>query len=180
MLGILLIAELCKVCRVFCWTRHTYKRSIFPAWCLQLSKTKQNAKTILVRLAFPINAHQNANKKSQSKVCLHTRCSVHFHPSQFTRPFYRIFWGSGSETRVHGGWSEGMMRSTCESVWEGRSWVCVVCVCEERGGGRRGEGGGGWGTLPVFVLPFCRKEQRRLRQEARSTLTLRRGSSWLR
>ena len=63
MLGILLIAELCKACRVFCWTRHTYKRSIFPAWCLQHYKTKQNTKTVLVRLAFPINAHQNANQK---------------------------------------------------------------------------------------------------------------------
>ena len=63
MLGILLIAELCKACRVFCWTRHTYKRSIFPALCSQHYKTKQNTKTVLVRLAFPINAHQNANQK---------------------------------------------------------------------------------------------------------------------
>ena len=38
-------------------------RSIFPARCLQLSKTKQNVKTVLMRLAFPINAHQNANQK---------------------------------------------------------------------------------------------------------------------
>ena len=63
MLGILWIAELCKACRVFCWTRHTYKRSIFPAWCSQHYKTKQNVRTVLVRLAFPINAHQNANQK---------------------------------------------------------------------------------------------------------------------
>ena len=58
----------CKVCRVFCWTRHPYKHStgIFPAWrlhSLQLSKTKQNEKTALVRLAFPITAHQNAIQK---------------------------------------------------------------------------------------------------------------------
>jgi len=39
MLGILLIAQPCKVCRVFCWNRHSYRR-IFPAWCLQLLKTK--------------------------------------------------------------------------------------------------------------------------------------------
>ena len=63
MLGILLIAEPCKVYRVFCWTRYQYKRSIFPACRLQLTKTKQNAKKVLVRLAFPINAHQNANQK---------------------------------------------------------------------------------------------------------------------
>ena len=35
---------------------------IFPAWCLQISETELNAKT-LVRLAFLINAHQNANQK---------------------------------------------------------------------------------------------------------------------
>ena len=58
----------CKVCRVFCWTRHPYKRStgIFPTWHLhsvQLSKTKENEKMALVRLVFPINAHQNAIEK---------------------------------------------------------------------------------------------------------------------
>ena len=31
--------------------------------CLQLSKMKQNAKTVVVRLLSPINAHQNANQK---------------------------------------------------------------------------------------------------------------------
>ena len=59
----LVIAELCKACRVFCRTRHTYKRSLFPAWCSQHYKTTQNAKTVLVRLAFPINAQKNANQK---------------------------------------------------------------------------------------------------------------------
>ena len=98
MLGILLIAKPCKVCRVFCWTRHMYKRSIFSARCSQHYKTKQNAKTVLVQLAFPINAHQNANQKRQSEVCLHTGRSVHFHPSRFTRPSFSIFRGSGSET----------------------------------------------------------------------------------
>ena len=29
--------------------------------------------------------------KSQSEVRLHTGCSVHFHPSQFTRPSFSIF-----------------------------------------------------------------------------------------
>ena len=37
------------------------KRSL--AWCLQLSKTRQNVKTVLVQLVFPINAHQNVNQK---------------------------------------------------------------------------------------------------------------------
>ena len=36
--------------------RHKHKHSILPAWCLQLSKTKQNAKTVLVRLTIPRNA----------------------------------------------------------------------------------------------------------------------------
>ena len=35
---------------------------------------------------------------SQSKVHLHTRCSVHFHPIPFTRPSFSIFQGSGSKT----------------------------------------------------------------------------------
>ena len=37
--------------------------------------------------------------KSQSEVRLHTKCSVHFHPSWFTRPSFLIFWGSGSKTK---------------------------------------------------------------------------------
>jgi len=98
MSGILLIAEPCKACRVFYRTRHTHKHSIFPAWCLQLSKTKQNTKTVLVQLAFPINAHQNAYQKP-IEVCLHAGCSVHFHPIPFTRPSFSIFCGFGSETR---------------------------------------------------------------------------------
>ena len=116
--------------------------------------------------------------KSQLEVHLHTRRSVHFYPSQFTRPSFWIFQGSGSETRVHGGWSKEVMRTT----WREVECVLCVCVCGERGGRRREEEGGGGGgeVLPVFVLPFCRKEQRRPRQEERSTLTLRRGSSWLR
>ena len=58
--------------------------------------------------------------------------------------------------------------------------MCCVCVCVWREGREEEGGGGGGEVLPVFVLPFCRKEQRRPRQEERSTLTLRRGSSWLR
>ena len=86
----------CIACRAFCGTRHTHKHSVFPAWCLQLSKVKQNAKMVLVQLAFPIIAHQIC--KSQSEVRLHTGCSVHFHTIPFTRPSYSIFRGSGSET----------------------------------------------------------------------------------
>ena len=58
MLGILLLAEPVEFS-----ARHKHKRSILPAWCLQLSKTKQNAKTVLKWLAIPRNAHQNANQK---------------------------------------------------------------------------------------------------------------------
>ena len=79
----------CIACRAFCGTRHTHKHSVFPAWCLQLSKVKQNAKMVLVQLAFPIIAHQIC--KSQSEVRLHTGCSVHFHTIPFTRPSYSIF-----------------------------------------------------------------------------------------
>ena len=82
MLGILLFAEPCKACRVFCGTRHTYKHSILPAWCLQLSKT-QNAKTVLVRLAIPINTHQNANQKPNG--------SVPAYRAQCTRPSHPIY-----------------------------------------------------------------------------------------
>ena len=39
--------------------------------------------------------------KSQLEVRLHTGRSVHFHPSQFTRPSVSIFRGSGSETSVY-------------------------------------------------------------------------------
>ena len=54
-----------------------YKRSIFPAWCSQHYKMKQNAKTVLVRLAFPINAHQNANQKPVGSVpSYRAQCTV--------------------------------------------------------------------------------------------------------
>ena len=36
--------------------------------------------------------------KSQSEVHLHTRRSIHFHPSQFSRPSFSTIRGSGSET----------------------------------------------------------------------------------
>ena len=88
MLGILLIAESCKACRVFCWTRHPYKHSIFPAWRLQLSKTKQNTKTVLVQLAFPINAHQKANQKPiGSALANWVQCTLPPHPIYQTHVF---------------------------------------------------------------------------------------------
>jgi len=97
MLGILLIAKPCNACRVFCWTRHPYKRSIFPAWCLQLSKTKQNAKTVLMRLATPINAHQNANQKPiGSAPAYRVQCTLPPQPIYQTLLFN--FQRSGSET----------------------------------------------------------------------------------
>jgi len=73
--------------------------------------------------------------KSQVEVHLHTGRSVHFYPSQFTRPSFWIFQGSGSETRVHGGWSKEVMRTT----WREVECVLCVCVCGERGGRRREE-----------------------------------------
>ena len=73
-----------------------YKRSIFPTWCLQLSKTKPNAKTVLMRLAFPINAHQNANQKPIGSAPAY---QAQFHPVLFTGPSTLIIRGSGSETR---------------------------------------------------------------------------------
>ena len=91
----------CWACRVFCWTRHKYKRSILPTWCLQLSKTKQNAKTVLVQLAIPINAHQNANQANQKCTCIpgavYTSAPSHLSDLRFS-----IFWGSGSDTNE--GW----------------------------------------------------------------------------
>ena len=38
--------------------------------------------------------------KSQSEVCLHIRCGVHFHPSPFTRPSFLMSRGSCSESRA--------------------------------------------------------------------------------
>ena len=47
------------------------------AWCLQLSKMKQNAKTAIVRLGFPINAHLNANQKPiGSAPSYRTQCTL--------------------------------------------------------------------------------------------------------
>ena len=43
--------------------------------------------------------------KSQSEVCLHTVHSAHFQPSQFTKPSFSIFQGSGSKTTVEVGMS---------------------------------------------------------------------------
>ena len=70
----------------------------------KVRKVGLNTKTALVWLAFPINAHQNANQKANWKcVCMHTRRSVHLHPISFTRPSCSIFRGSGSKTRVGSG-----------------------------------------------------------------------------
>ena len=44
-------------------------------------------------------SNKRTSDKSQPEVRLHTGCSVHFHPSQFTRPFFLNIRGSGSETR---------------------------------------------------------------------------------
>ena len=68
MLGIF-NCRILQACRVFCWTRHVYKHSVFPAWCLQRNANHTGngnhmiTVCYLVWLAFPINAHQNANQK---------------------------------------------------------------------------------------------------------------------
>ena len=59
----LLIVEPSVASRAFWRTRHMQKHSNLIRLVLQHSKTNQNAKTALVRLAFLINAHQNANQK---------------------------------------------------------------------------------------------------------------------
>ena len=64
---------------------------IFPAWCSQLSETKLNAKMALVRLAFLINAHQNANQKSiGSAPAYRAECT---HPADLPDPPFRFFEG---------------------------------------------------------------------------------------
>ena len=67
-----------------------YQHSIFPACRLQLSKTKQNAKTVPVRLAFPINAHQNANQKPIGSVTGAVYTST---PANLPDPPFRFFEG---------------------------------------------------------------------------------------
>ena len=68
---------------------------IFTAWCLELFKMKQNAKTVLVWLAFLINAHQNANQKPIGSVRAYwTQCALPPQPIYHTLLFN--FW---SETR---------------------------------------------------------------------------------
>ena len=90
----------------------SYKGSIFPAWCLYLSKTKQNANMVLMRLAFPINPHQNANQKP-IEVHLHAGRSVHFHPIPIYQTLFSIFQGSGSKTMQAHGFMGLCMVSCC-------------------------------------------------------------------
>ena len=99
MLGILLLAEPVEFS-----ARHKHKCSILPTWCLQLSKTKQNAKTVLVRLAIPRNAHQNANQKPIGSVPVYrAQCTLPPHPIYQTLLF-RFFEGLVLRlTRVGGG-----------------------------------------------------------------------------
>ena len=121
MLGILLIAEPCKVCRVFCWTRQQYKCSIFPACRLQLSKMKQNVKTVLVQLAFPINAHQNANQKPiGSAPSYRAQCTLPPWPMcqtllfDFSRVWFRdYFIQTLSQTAIYAKWKIGLLLLTC-------------------------------------------------------------------
>ena len=94
MLGISLIVEPSLASRALWKTRHRSVR-ILPAWFYSFptewSKTRR-------QLAFLINAHQNANQKPIGSVpAYRTQCTLP--PSQFTRPSFSIFRGSGSKTK---------------------------------------------------------------------------------
>ena len=120
----LIIEECWKAYRVFCWTRHTYKRSIFPAWCSHLSKTKQNAKIALVRLAFPINAHQNA-KCACIPGAVYTSI-----PSYLPDPPFRFFEGLVPRLRctlVSLSWQTQTSYLLC--FWEGRHFANLGEKC---------------------------------------------------
>ena len=65
---------------------------------VQLSKTKQNVKTVLVRLPFPINAHQNANQKPiGSAPSYQAQCTLPLRPMcqtllfDFSRVWFRDY-----------------------------------------------------------------------------------------
>ena len=76
-----------------------YKRSIFPAWCSQHYKMKQNAKTVLVRLAFPINAHQNAKA---SRKCAFILGAVYSStPADVPDPPFQFFEGLVPRLQAH-------------------------------------------------------------------------------
>ena len=78
------------------------EHTLIEMYRIVTTHTKQNVATCKgssPRLAFPISAHQNATK-SQSEVCLNFRCSVHFHPSLFTRPSHLIYRSFASITRM--------------------------------------------------------------------------------
>ena len=88
MLGILLIVEPSVASRAFWRTRRPQKRSNLTRLVLQRSKTKQNAKTCLVWLAFLINAHQNANQKPiGSAPAYRAQCTLPPQPIYQTRLF---------------------------------------------------------------------------------------------
>ena len=114
------------------------RRSVLSCLVLTAFKNKTKHED---GLAFLINAHWNTNQ-SQSEMHLHTRRSVHFHPSPFTRPSFSIFRGSGSETTeevadsklssikfvqpyIHAVWSYGSVWNLPESNNEGDGWVIL-------------------------------------------------------
>ena len=76
----------------FCAEPDTHTSILFfPAWCLQHSKTKQSAKTVLVWLAFPINAHQNVTEANRK--CAFIPGAVYTSTPSFTRLSFLIFEG---------------------------------------------------------------------------------------
>ena len=95
--------------------------------------------------------------KSQSEVCLHTGCSVHFHPSRFTRPFFRFFEGLvlrlGREgVREGDGGREGRERGR-EGEREGGRGRRGKRVRKDGGGKEEGRNSGK-GSLGPRPLPF--------------------------
>ena len=67
--------------------------------------------------------------KSQSKVRLHTGCSVHFHPSQFTRPSFSIF--KGLVSRLHK--ALGAFLTTVSAVTNRLAEHCLLAANVKQG-----------------------------------------------
>ena len=63
MLGILLVAEPSQLVEHSAEPDTHTSILIFPTFCLQLFKLKQNTKTVIMGFVFLINTHQNANQK---------------------------------------------------------------------------------------------------------------------
>ena len=77
---------------------------------------KQNAKTVLVQLATPINAHQNANKKPIGSAI----GSAPAYQAQCTLPPYPIY-----QTLAPFGFIEGLILETNQEL---ERFHCATCL----------------------------------------------------